>query len=66
MNEKIKSCPFCGASEKERYIILRHIHINEQIGGMFYYVCCKCGAQGGYGKNEFTALKSWNKRTGEK
>ena len=53
-------CPFCGGQEKEEY---------QQ--GKYFWVWCKCGAQGSHAANKQEANALWNSRkaqsnTGEK
>jgi Lar family restriction alleviation protein len=44
-------CPFCGGQEKEDY---------QQ--GMYFWVWCKCGAQGSHAANKQEAIALWNSR----
>ena len=53
-------CPFCGGQDKEDY---------QQ--GKYFWVWCKCGAQGSHAANKQEAIALWNSRkaysnTGEK
>jgi len=44
-------CPFCGGQEKEDY---------QQ--GKYFWVWCKCGAQGSHAANNKEAIALWNSR----
>jgi len=44
-------CPFCGGQEKEDY---------QQ--GKYFWVWCKCGAQGSHAANKQEAITLWNSR----
>ncbi|PSB30125.1 Lar family restriction alleviation protein [Chlorogloea sp. CCALA 695] len=45
-------CPFCGGQEKEDY---------QQ--GKYFWVWCKCGAQGSHAANKQEAIALWNTRS---
>ena len=45
-------CPFCGSPEQEEY---------QQ--GKYFWVWCKCGAQGSHAANKQEAIALWNTRS---
>ena len=44
-------CPFCGGQEQEQY---------QQ--GKYFWLWCKCGAQGSYARDKEGAISLWNTR----
>ena len=50
MNDKLRSCPFCGS------LNLRY----EQYKGRVYVVCNDCDSVGGWGDNDDEAARRWN------
>ena len=45
-------CPFCGGQEQEQY---------QQ--GKYFWLWCKCGAQGSHAANKQEAIALWNTRS---
>ena len=61
MENKLKSCPFCGCKDvKLTYIKGKNSHKN------FYVWCSGCGTEGPFGLSLDSAMEAWNRRVVEK
>ena len=57
--EKLKPCPFCGASGDE----IQVLHRNYGCGDETFEVCCRqCGGRGCMVTDEEDAIEEWNQR----